>query len=147
MEKTIEECRENIQKFANDHKVIFEDEGEIGFCRPCVGLLRGNCYVAYNPYDYASEDYDYIQEYYDQRLYDIVPEDGYHKADHVAVLVRDTQEEALRQLSDWVDALRELKVSLEEYPTGATGMQAMLTGVYGYCFKVNKRKPAKRKKK
>ena len=28
--KTIEECRLNIQEFANKHKLIFEDEGECG---------------------------------------------------------------------------------------------------------------------
>ena len=140
--KTIEECRENIQKFANDHKIIFEDEGEVGLCRPCVGLMYGESYIEYNPYD--KDTYEPISEYYDNRLKKIIPEDAYHKYECVTVLVHgDDYDTAIRQLSDWVDGLRKLKVSLEYFPSGYGSdnpIALMLHGAFKYCFKVNKKK-------
>jgi hypothetical protein len=37
-------------EFALKHKVIFEEDGEVGMGRPCVGFVRGDGYVDYNPY-------------------------------------------------------------------------------------------------
>ena len=61
--KTIEEYKANIQEFANRFKLIFEDDGEVGFGRKCVGLTNGSNYVDYNPTQYP--DYDYVEEFYD----------------------------------------------------------------------------------
>ena len=47
--ETIEECKANIQEFANRFKLIFEDKGECGFGRECVGLTSVTNYVDYNP--------------------------------------------------------------------------------------------------
>ena len=58
---SIEDCRKVIQEFANRFKLIFEEEGECGFCRECVGLTNGNNYVEYNPTDRVN--YDYIKEF------------------------------------------------------------------------------------
>lgn len=122
--KTLEECRNNIQEFANRFKLIFEDEGEAGFGRECVGLTNGNNWVDYNP---TGQDYEYIKDFYDERLYQIAPPDAYHKHNCLAVLGRG--ENAIRQLSDWVDRLNELGAVVEEYETGATGIQAMVSGI------------------
>jgi len=129
--KTIEECKSNIQEFANRFKLIFEDEGECGFGRECVGLTNGSNYVEYNPTD--SVNYDYIKGFYDERFYDITPPDAYHKHTCIAVLGRG--DNAIRQLSDWVDRLTEIGVVVEKYATGATGIQAMVSGVYNYAVK------------
>lgn len=124
--KTLDECRSNIQKFANRFKLIFEDEGEVGFGRECVGLTNGNNWVDYNP----TKDLEYIKDFYDERLYNITPPDAYHKHDCLAVLGRG--EGAIRQLSDWVDKLNELGAVVEDYETGATGIQAIFSGInYG----------------
>lgn len=131
-QKTIEECKLNIQEFANKHKLIFEDEGECGFGRECVGLLSGSNYVDYNPTN--SVDYNYIEEFYDKRFYEITPENAYHKHDCIAVLGRG--DDAIRELSDWVDRLNEIGVKVEKYPTGATGLQAMISGVYGNAIRL-----------
>lgn len=133
-EKTIEECKANIQEFANRFKLIFEDEGEAGFGRECVGITNGNNWVDYNPTSYP--DYENIEEFYDERFYSICPPDAYHKHTCLAVLGRG--DGAIRQLSDWVDKLNELGVVVEEYKTGATGAQAMFSGLTGNAIKIPK---------
>lgn len=129
---TIEECKQNIQEFANKNKLIFNDEGEAGFGRECVGLTNGSNWVDYNPTSYP--DHDYIKEFHDERFYDICPEDAYHKHNCIAVLGRG--DNAVRQLSEWVDKLKDLDVVVEQYYTGATGMQAILSGSTGYAVKI-----------
>ena len=130
--KTIEECKANIQEFANRFKLIFEEEGECGFGRECVGLTDGNNYVDYNPT--RNPDYEYVEGFYDERFFDISPENAYHKHNCFAVLGRG--EEAIRELSDWVDKLNELGVVVEKYATGATGIQAMLSGTHNYAVRI-----------
>ncbi len=131
---TLDDCKKNIQEFANKNKVVFEDEGEVGIGRECVGLLMGGNYVNYNPHN--SETYEEMPEYYDDRLNAIAPEDAYHKHQCIAVLGRG--EEAIRQLSDWVDKLKELGATIEQFPTGAKGMQALFSGVFAYTIKLPK---------
>lgn len=130
--RSLEECREVIQEFANRFKLIFEEEGECGFGRECVGLSDGVNYVDYNPIDMVK--YDYIKEFFDERFYDIAPTDAYHKHNCLAVLGRG--EEAIRQLADWVDKLNEIGVVVAKYKTGATGLQAMFTGTHNYAVRV-----------
>ena len=129
--KSIEECRSNILQFANKFKLVFEDEGECGFGRECVGLMKVNNYVDYNPTD---ANCDYIKEFYDERLYKISPSDAYHKHNCLAVLGRG--DDAIRQLSDWVDKLNELGVVVDSYETGYTGLRALLSGVIGYAVRI-----------
>ena len=97
--KSNEEHRANIHAFVNEHKLIFEDEGECGFFRECVGLIgRNGCYVDYNiidPNDKVLIGPD--PKFYDERFEDIAPEDAYHKHDCVAVLGRG--EDGLRKLN------------------------------------------------
>jgi hypothetical protein len=128
--KTTEECKLNIQNFANKHSLIFEEEGECGFGRECVGLLKKSNYVEYNPF----EDHGYVEGFYDERFYDICPPDAYHKHNCLAVLGRG--DDAIRQLSDWVDKLNEIGVSVEKYKTGATGLQSLISGEFGYAVRV-----------
>ena len=132
--KTIEEYKANIQEFANRFKLIFEDDGEVGFGRKCVGLTNGNNYVDYNPTQFP--DYDYVEEFYDERLYDIIPENAYHKHNCLAVL--GNEETSIIQLSEWIDKLKQLGAVVEKYKTGATGIQALITGTENYAIKLTK---------
>jgi glycyl-tRNA synthetase beta subunit len=132
--KTIEEHKANIQEFANRFKLIFEDDGEVGFGRKCVGLTNGSNYVDYNPTQYPN--YDYVEEFYDERLFDIVPENAYHKHNCLAVL--GNEETSIIQLSEWIDKLKELGAVVEKYKTGATGIQALITGTENYAIKLTK---------
>lgn len=129
---SLNECKQNIQEFANCFKLIFEDEGECGFGRECVGLTNGNNWVDFNPINLKTKEY--IEGFYDKRFYDIAPKDAYHKHNCLAVLGRG--ENAIRQLSKWVDKLKELGVVVEKYETGAEGIQSMISGVWNYAVRI-----------
>jgi hypothetical protein len=122
--------------FAEKHGVLLETKGQIGMGRPCVGFLRGKSYVAYKPLNMKT--YDVIDGFDDDRV--DPPEDvnSYHKGDYLAVLVDDDNyDEALRQLGLWVDSLKAAgEVEIVSYNTGATGMQAMLSGSTGYAVRI-----------
>lgn len=122
--KTIEECKANIQEFADRFNLIFNEEGFCGLGRECVGLGNGTHYVDYNPIDGAT--FEAIPEFYSEKLYDIVPEDAYHKHDCLAVLGRG--DKAIRQLSEWVDKLNGLGATVVTYDTGQKGLMARLFG-------------------
>lgn len=126
--------REKIEAFAAKHSLVAEFNGEVGFGRECVGLLSGTKYVEYNPINMNT--YDYIDEYHDDRFDEIAPENAYHKATCVCVL--GTGDSAEKELADWCDSLDELDVTVEDYNTGAIGMQAMFTGSVSKVFKINK---------
>jgi hypothetical protein len=136
---SIDECRAIIQEFANRFKLIFDDSGVCGFGRECVGLTNGNNWLDYNPTSHP--DYDYVEGFYDERLYDIIPKDAYHKHDCIAVLGRG--DDAIRQLYDWIVRLNELGATVEKYPTGAKGFQAMISGTHNYAIKIPTLTPPK----
>jgi len=122
-----EEARAICQRFANEHKVIFEDEGEVGFGRECVGFQRGEAYVDYNPTNRTT--YEEIEEFAcpGAEPPDTVP-DAYHKHDCLAVLGRG--DDVIMQLAAWVEHMeKQGDVSIVSYPTGATGPQLLFTGV------------------
>jgi hypothetical protein len=131
---------QNLQRFANEHKLILEDNAEVGFCRPCVGFNSGRAYVDYNPYRYVDKEgshfseLEQIEALYDPRL--APPKstpDAYHKHGCMAVLVHgDNYDEALRQLNEWVKHLEaQGRLVVVEYRNGATGSQAAFSGSIG----------------
>jgi hypothetical protein len=132
MIKTIEDCKQNITNFANEIGATAIFNGEVGFGRECVGILNkeNKNYLAFNPTDRV--DYEFIPEYYDERLYAIAPQDAYHKYDCLSVL--GTDEDSIRQLDKWCDDLRQLEVSIVKYKNGETGLQAMISGEYTYTL-------------
>ena len=137
--KTLNECKQNIQEFANQHKIIFDDEGDCGFGRECIGLRSDHTWIAFNPYD--SETYKPIEEYSDDRFHAIAPKDAYHKHDCIAVLGRG--DKVIIQLSDWVDKLRELNVKLIEIPNKFDNMiQYLMSGYTTPTFIIPKEKHA-----
>lgn len=85
-------------------------KGEVGFCRPCVGIIEPciEHYVDINPYAFGDtlddEDDGFIFPE-DKDLYpddDVAPH-AYHKHSCLAVLVFDDDyDEAINQLYDWV---------------------------------------------
>tara|TARA_B100001964_G_scaffold6969_1_gene7558 strand:+ start:3273 stop:3689 length:417 start_codon:yes stop_codon:yes gene_type:complete len=129
----------NLQRFANDHQLILEPKGECGFGRPCVGFLsRSGNYVDYNPCDH--KDYEPIKGFEDDRLYAPEGVNSYHKCDCLAVLVSgDNYDEGLKQLNKWIEHIESLgKVEIESYKTGATGIQAVISGVIGWAIRIKK---------
>lgn len=132
--KTLDEHKGNISEFAEKFGLSFEEEGECGFGRACVGITNGLNWVNYNPHN--EKTYEPIEEFYDEQLYDITPINAYHKHTCLAVLGRG--EDAIKQLSDWVDTLKRLGAVIEKYETGASGIQAIFSGVYNHTVKIPK---------
>lgn len=124
---------QNLLRFANHHKIILQDQGEVGFGRPCVGFTHGDNYINFNPTDAVK--YEYIPELYDERLEAPRGVNAYHKHDCLAVLVENGDyDTALVQLNDWINHLEDQgEVKITPYPTGAVGIQALLTGVIGHA--------------
>ena len=128
---------QNLHKFAHKHDIQLITKGDIGFGRPCVGFLKRENYISYNPYTidrfepvWPDEDKVYPPD-------DLVP-DAYHKHDCLAVLVHnDDYDKALVQLSHWVDYLESQgEVYIEEFNTGATGLQALFSGKKGLAVRI-----------
>ena len=113
--------------------------GEVGFGRPCVGFLteHGN-YVDYNPPTGENYDYPFGQDHRLDAPNDVV--DAYHKHDCLCVLVRnDDLNEAARQLLLWVRAIESHgSPTVQSFPTGKVGIQAMFSGTTSYAITVPK---------
>lgn len=126
--------KELLERFALDHKVILEEEGQVGMGRPCVGFTKGTSYIAYNPINMVT--FETLSAFGDDRIRDCAPENAYDKSDHLAVLVHDDNYEgALQELVGWVRDLNEIGVEVLQYQTGATGVQAMLSGHTGHAVR------------
>lgn len=132
-------ARERIETFCLKHKLIFEERGEVGFGRECVGLLskRGG-YLDYNPFSLEEPNFAPISGLQNKRMRAPVGVDAYHK--HYCFVVMATNEDyggAIEQLAIWVEHLESLgELEVVQYETGATGMQVMMSGLIGYALKV-----------
>jgi hypothetical protein len=95
-----------MQDWCNEHGVVLDRRGEIGFGRPCVGILHRNSYLGYGWTGY-DEDPEVRKELYANEIIQefrrIAPEDAYHKDDYLAVLVHDDDyDKAAEQLYGWI---------------------------------------------
>lgn len=121
------DARAICERFALKHKLIFDDEGECGFGRECVGFRDGGKWIDHNPCT-SGGDYEPIAALACPAAY--APDDvnSYHKHDCLAVLGRGDQ--AVIGLAKWVLKLEAAgEVKIVEYETGAVGMQALFSGV------------------
>lgn len=130
----IAEARKICQDFANEHKVIFQDEGEVGFGRECVGFLHGDNYIDYCPYKMVykfgeiNPDYEKIDELDCKAVRPPKDVEAYHKHDCLAVLGRGNK--AIIGLATWVKSMQDQgKVEIVDYQTGAQGINAILHGI------------------
>jgi hypothetical protein len=81
-----------MTEWASRFGCTIQVNGEVGFGRPCVGILHGQAYVDY--------DWDLFGPGGGAFW---TPEDAYHKHDCLAVLVYDDDyDKALEQLWEWV---------------------------------------------
>jgi len=125
---TAAEARAICERFALQHKVIFDDEGSCGFDRDCVGFRDGDRWVDHNPYDQGSPTYAQIAKLACKAAYPPDDVDAYHKHDCLAVLGRG--DDAIIGLAKWVLKLEAAgTVEIVTYTTGATGLQAMFSGL------------------
>ena len=125
---TYEQAKVICEKFALQHKLIFEQEGEVGFGRECVGFLHVDNYVDYNPSNVTT--HEPIAELECEHCCPPPGVNAYHKHDCLAVLGRG--ETAIIGLAQWVRSMEEKgKVEIVRFCTGATGIQALLSGMTG----------------
>lgn len=83
-----------MHDYAKRHEVVLTLEGECGFGRECVGILKNDSYPDYEWYD------EETWERTDPNGDVWIPKDAYHKHPCVAVLGRG--EDAESQLYDWL---------------------------------------------
>jgi len=124
-----------LRAFAKKHNLRLVVDGSVGFGRECVGFLdpREN-YPDFDPWLYGDEIVSVFDEEWNWCPKEV--EDAYHKHTCMAVLVHDEDyDKALDQLLLWVHHLDKIDVTLVEFETGATGLQAMLSGKTGYAFR------------
>lgn len=139
-EPTPEQARKICQDFALKHKVIFQDEGECGFGRECVGFNSGDKWIDHNPRN-SGGDYEPIKELACDAAYPPEGVAAYHKHDCLAVLGRG--DEAIIGLAKWVLTMEAAgTVEIREFKTGATGIQALLSGLFGRAVFVTPHRPA-----
>lgn len=104
-----------IKKFVKETKMKFED-GEIGFGRPCVGIINPEteCYLAYHVFDW-----DIGKELSRHEVaMGTAPEDAYHKGSYLAVLHDGSEEgkaKALKQLDEWLEKILAAGYEIKEY--------------------------------
>jgi len=132
-----DEARTICQNFALKHKVIFQDEGACGFGRECVGFNSGDKWIDHNPYSHG-DSFEQIKEFACDAAEPPAGVNAYHKHNCLAVLGRG--DEAVIQLAKWVQSMEAAgDVKIVEYKTGATGIQAMFSGVFARTVMITPR--------
>ena len=136
---------EFLKSFAESLGCVLVEKGEVGFGRPCVGILEpniGHC-VDINPYVYGEtlddEDAGYIFPE-NENLYpdgEITPH-AYHKHSCLAVLVIDDDYEgAIIQLYDWVvGILSNGEVELRKHSEVDTASLSPVEQIFSVPYKV-----------
>ncbi len=131
---------EQLTAFANRHGIVFSHKGTAGFGRECVGFTLVDAWVAHNPMSMA--DFTAIPNFADERLYPPGGvKDAYHKHDCLCVLAVDgNYDAASEQLLLWVTHLESLgELETARYKTGATGIQAVVSGVTAIAIRFKHR--------
>ena len=135
----LEKAKMTVILFCRRYNVTYTFKGEVGFGRPCVGIkaFSSRNYIDYNPYDTST--CENIPEFFSNIFYEIRPKDAYHKHDCLAVLVQnENYDKAIIQLAEWIVNFEIFDISIERYATGATGIQAQITGIEGTAIKIKK---------
>jgi hypothetical protein len=83
-----------ITEWASRYGATLQFNGEVGFGRPCVGILKGDHYI-------DTADVKNVEAYQPGGDW-WQPEDAYHKHDCLAVLSYGDNDAALAQLYEWV---------------------------------------------
>ena len=98
-----------LKEFAASLDCTFVEKGEVGFGRPCVGILdeTAGCYLNINPKEYDDDFYlvEVVGYSHELRPPETVS-DAYHKHSCLCVLAHnDDYDEAISQIYDWVKSI------------------------------------------
>lgn len=99
----LEEMKHDLLMWAGRNKSVFEDDGEVGFGRPCVGILNGTLYINTGPI-YDSEYRTVLKVAPEGAAQPREVEDAYHK--HTCLCVLGRGEYAIWQLWFWVENIK-----------------------------------------
>lgn len=117
-----------LKQFATKIGAVLE-VGEVGFGRPCIGFLANpDQWLMYNPYNIST--YEPIID--DPRLEAPWGVNAYHKDNCFCVLIHESDtDKAAHELLAWVEKIEATGCtpSIKSSPNGATGMQAVLSGI------------------
>lgn len=135
-DKPLNEIRMEILDWAKSIGAVFNESAEIGFMRPCIAIQIGGSSLSYNP-ALSDNDYTPLRDLWDTLIdppADV--EDAYHKGDYMAVLIHDDDsEKATRQMHLWIQNIEHNGgAKLVEFATGATGIQAIMSGLSETCI-------------
>lgn len=132
---TLEEKKNYLTDFADKYDIKLEEKGECGFGRPCVGLIKNDNYIDYNPLSLKTYELLFDE---DERLEAPEGVEAYHKHNCLAVLVHDDDYNAgIEELYKWIKHLESQgEIYIEKYPTGADQFQAMVSGAYGHAIRL-----------
>ena len=102
----IEQASEFLKDFVFKHDLTLKKKGEVGFGRPCVGILRGSCYVEYNPYN--QDTYEPLEEFHNEDISKFSTYNAYHKHSCFAVLVdNENYDNGLIELAQWLSKIND----------------------------------------
>lgn len=111
-----------IEKFCRDTGFRFESHGEIGFGRPCVGIMNPEteCYVSYQHYEIRNNDVEGSRGFEHRVAESNAPDGAYHKGPYLAVLVSESRgakdhDEAKSRLEKWIQAIIDSGYKVVEY--------------------------------
>lgn len=105
-----------IKTFTEQTGFVFEERGEIGFGRNCVGIVNTSTqsYVAYETRH--PRTFEVIAQH--EVAYALQAPNAYHKGPYLAVLYDGTEEkrlEAIAELEQWISNILAAGYKLEEY--------------------------------
>lgn len=118
----------HIKRFVKTTGLSYNESGEIGFGRKCVGIMnqKTESYLAYT--HYLNEDYSNPIGH--EVAENTMPKNAYHKGPYLAVLHDGSEKghrEAVKQLDLWLEKILAASFDLTEY-NETNSFASMLNG-------------------
>lgn len=139
-----------VVQFSEEVGAEFHIHTSCGIGRPCIGIIKGSGFIAYNPlYDECTvepytmqspeDEYGHITQLYCAEFDNVKPPNAYHKFDCLAVLLTESNksknyEQAIDELYNWVVELEKIGVELVHYKTSYYFFDPEKEEKH-YCFK------------
>lgn len=135
MGNTLNDDIATIERFAAQHELDAELDGQAGSFRPLVGYTRRGSWVLYEPFNLST--YAPLPGWTPEEIRKTCTLHAYEKWPAVAVEVRDGEvNAAIAELAQWTRELEALDVECEDYETRAIGLQKLVSSAKGCGMRV-----------